>query len=70
VYGGVSSSLQPRPNGLKLKPSKGNTGVVLMNSLLGIHNMSIYNDLAIPNDHDEIYSQIIFKGERPVFKIA
>ena len=29
------------------KPSEGDTGVVLMNSFLSIHNMSFYNDLAI-----------------------
>ena len=34
-------------NGLKPKPSEGDTGVVLMNSFLSIHNMSFYNDLAI-----------------------
>ena len=35
-------------NGLQLKPLEGNTDVVWMNSFLSIHNMSFYNDLAIP----------------------
>ena len=35
-------------NGLKPQPSEGDTGVLLMNSFLSIHNMSFYNDLAIP----------------------
>ena len=43
-----SPDLNPiEPNGLKPKPSEGDTGVVLMNSFLSIHNMSFYNDLAI-----------------------
>ena len=36
-----------KTNGIKPKPSEGDTGVVLMNSFLSIHNMSFYNDLAI-----------------------
>ena len=43
-----SPDLNPiEPNGLKPKPSEGDTGVVLMNSFPDIHNMSFYNDLAI-----------------------
>ena len=36
-----SPDLNPlKTNGLKPKPSEGDTGVVLMNSFLSIHNMS------------------------------
>ena len=50
-------------NELKLKPSEGNTGVILMNYFLSIHNMSFYNDLAIGRTNTILapsFSPVIF----------